>query len=196
MFGILNTESNKKEFIKILKETCSDRFDVNGMINYLEKGTDFFTAPASSKFHLDVEGGLLQHTLNVYHCLSDLCEIYNDSCDKSTIAIVALFHDLCKVNNYKIEYKNVKTQYGWSNQPTYVTEDSFPIGHGEKSVIMLLQQGVNLTEEEILTIRWHMGAWDKSVKGGDLGLSNSYKKYPLIALLQCADVISTHILEK
>lgn len=196
MFEILNIESNKKEFIKILKETCSDRFDVNDMINYLENQTDFFTAPASTKFHLSEQGGLLKHSLNVYYNLSTLCEIYYEDCPKDTIAIVALFHDLCKTNYYKSEVKNVKCSYGWSTQTIYNVEDDLPLGHGEKSVIMLLSKGINLSKEEMLAIRWHMSGFDSAVKGGDLSSSKANSMTKLLCLLQSADMISTYITEK
>ena len=196
MFEILNTESDKKEFIKILKETCSDRFDVNSMINYLEKETDFFTAPASTKFHLNEKGGLLKHSLNVYHNLSNLCELYYEDCSKDTMAIVALFHDLCKTGYYKQSTKSVKGPFGWTDEIVYTVDDDLPLGHGEKSVIMLLSKGIYLSREEMLAIRWHMSGFDSAVKGGDLSSSKANSMTKLLCLLQSADMISTYISEK
>ena len=196
MFGILNTERDKKEFIKILKETCSDRFDVNDMINYLENQTDFFEAPASTKFHLSEQGGLLKHSLNVYHNLSNLCELYYEDCPKDTIAIVALFHDLCKTGYYKQSTKSVKGRFSWTDEIVYTVDDDLPLGHGEKSVIMLLSKGILLSKEEMLAIRWHMSGFDSAVKGGDLSISKANSMTKLLCLLQSADMISTYISEK
>ena len=186
--------SNKERFISILKETCAGR-NVDSLIEYLEQSTDFFDAPASTKFHLCERGGLLQHSLNVYDTLSALCELYYEDCSKDTIAIVSLLHDICKANFYKQEMKNVKTALGWTTQPTYVVDDQLPLGHGEKSVIMILSSGFKLKENEMLAIRWHMSGFDAAIKGGEYALSSAYSKTKLIALLQAADIICANALE-
>ena len=192
----MKLEENKKRFITILHEYCDKRFNVDNLIKYLEKETDFFLAPASTKYHCNYEGGLLQHSLNVFDTLFNLKELYYENCDLSTIAIVGLFHDLCKANFYSTENKNVKTQFGWSTQKVYIVDDQLPLGHGEKSIIMLLNQGIKLTEEEMLAIRWHMSGFDNAVKGGDISLNTAQTKTKLLSLIQSADIISTYILEK
>lgn len=186
--------TNKERFISILKSSVTSR-DINSLIQYLEESTDFFDAPASTKFHLCEKGGLLQHSLNVYDTLSALCELYAESISKETIAIVSLLHDLCKANFYKQEMKNVKTSMGWTTQPVYIVEDQLPLGHGEKSVMMILSAGFKLTAEEMLAIRWHMSGFDNAVKGGEYALSSAYSKTKLVALLQAADIICANALE-
>ena len=188
--------TDKELFISILKDNCKDRMNVEQVIEYLENSTDFFDAPASSKYHLNCRGGLLKHSLNVYHTLSNLCELYYEEVNKASLTIVALFHDLCKVNFYKLSTRNIKTPLGWTQEPYYIVDDQLPLGHGEKSVIML-QRLFSLTEEEILAIRWHMNGFDSAVKGGDYALATAANgKYnKLITLTQCADMISAQILE-
>ena len=193
---MINVQENKQKFIQILKDNCSNRFDIDEIIKKLEE-TDFFIAPASTKYHLSERGGLVQHSLNVYETLSNLCELYHEDYNKhDSIAIVALFHDLCKANFYKESSKNVKTTFGWTTEQCYVVDDQFPLGHGEKSVIMT-QRLFSLTDEEIIAIRWHMNGFDSAVKGGDYSLASaaSGKYAKLLTLLQCADMISSQILE-
>ena len=193
---MLQLEKYINEFKSILNENCSHRLNIREVLNWLENQTDFFEAPASTKFHLCEKGGLLKHSLNVYYNLLTLCEIYYEDCPKDTIAIVALFHDLCKTNYYKSEVKNVKGPYGWSTQMAYNVDDELPLGHGEKSVIMLLSKGIGLSKEEMLAIRWHMSGFDSAVKGGDLSTTKAHSMTKLLCLLQNADMISTYITEK
>lgn len=188
--------NNVEIFKNILKKTCSKRFDVDKFLDWLENKTDFFIAPASSKYHLSEKEGLLQHSLNVYNNLSNLCELYYESCPSDTIAIVALLHDLCKTNFYKQEFKNVKVGSTWTSQLTYTIDDQLPLGHGEKSVMLILSQGISLTQEEMLAIRWHMSGYDNAIKGGDLSLIKAYELSPLVSLIQVADIISTYVTEK
>lgn len=142
---------------------------------WLEK-TDFFTAPASTKYHLSVEGGLLEHSLNVYNRLLELVKNENlkrtgsnvvDERTLENVTICALLHDVCKVNFYKVAYRNQKneTTKEWKKVPYYTVEDKFPYGHGEKSVF-LIERFIRLTVEEAMAIRWHMGGFDEAVKGG------------------------------
>ena len=186
--------TNKERFDSILIDRCYNRFNVPEFIKYLETKTDFYTAPASTRYHLNCEGGLLKHSLNVYETLDNMCTLYGEEIDKSSIAICGLLHDLCKVNFYKQELKNVKVNGHWTTQLGYCVDDSFPIGHGEKSVIML-QRHMKLTDEEIASIRWHMGGFDSAVRGGDMSANQAADKYKLVTLLQVADLISSRILE-
>lgn len=119
---------------------------------------------------------------------------YAPEISDETIAIVALFHDVCKINFYKIEKRNVKEDGRWVEKDVYVIDEKVPLGHGEKSCI-LLQWYIPLTVEELLAIRWHMGEFDCAVKGGDYGLNNARDMSKLIPLLHIADLIASSVLE-
>ena len=182
---------NKELFYNLCNENIK-RDGIDKLLNWLEK-TDFFTAPASTRFHGAKENGLIEHSLNVYQML------LSNGIDNSNIetkTIVSLFHDLCKVNFYKVDYRNAKNDKGvWEKVPYYVVEDEFPYGHGEKSVY-IINSFLKLTTEEAMAIRWHMGGFDDSVKGGSYALSNAFEKYPLALELHIADMRATYILEK
>lgn len=178
----------KQKFINLLKQT--NREGIDEIINFLEK-TDFFVAPASTRFHGAIEGGLLEHSLKVYEILNekikkqDIIEVNED-----TIIIVALLHDICKVNFYKVDYRNAKNARGeWEKVPYYTVEDTIPYGHGEKSVMMLTEY-IKLTPEEKYCIRWHMGFSEPKESYTTLGLA--YKKYPLALLVNEADLEASY----
>jgi len=185
-------EENKKKFIELLLSTKREGMDK--LVNYLENETDFFEAPASTKYHSSYVGGLLIHSLNVFKRLMQLRISDNEELTKeseNTKIIVALLHDICKTNFYKISEKNVKDKEGnWVKQPYYIADDKFPVGHGEKSVI-ILQKFINLTDDEILAIRWHMGAYDPKDNYQQLG--NSFNKSPLAVSLHIADLQATYL---
>ena len=171
------------------------------MISYLETKTDFFTAPASAKYHGAKEGGLIEHSLAVYGELKRLLGVHdNIECSTESAIIVALLHDVCKVNFYQKVTKSVKNgllpngKINWIDVDGYDIEDQFPLGHGEKSVI-LLQRYIWLFDDEIMAIRWHMGAWDDAARGyaGSLQLAAAMQKYPLITALHTADMIANNI---
>ena len=186
--------TDKERFTTILKEECKDRFDVREFINWLEEKTDFFDAPASSKYHLSERGGLLKHSLNVYDTLVNICSLYAEEIPLSTIAIVGLLHDICKINFYSQERTYVKVDGKWIEKWGYVIQDNFPIGHGEKSVI-ILQQHFKLTKDEIMAIRWHMAGFDYAVKGGESAYSKATLSCKLLSLLEISDMLSSRILE-
>lgn len=151
----------KEEFLSIYNENIK-RDGADNFLNYLLK-TDFFTAPASTRFHGSHEGGLLEHSLNVYHCLKDYLEryrtkqLYRMNYSEETIALCALLHDVCKVNFYKTDYRNAKNERGeWEKVPYYTIDDTLPYGHGEKSVY-IISGFMRLTREEAFAIRYHMG---------------------------------------
>ncbi|MEG0898465.1 MAG: HD domain-containing protein [Oscillospiraceae bacterium] len=178
----------RKLYAQYITRDGADKF-----IDWLDK-SDFFTAPASTRFHNNFEGGLVEHSVNVYNCLKQLTKDLNYS--DETIALVALLHDICKANTYKVDFRNAKNEYGqWVKVPYYVIDEKFPFGHGEKSVF-LINQFMNLSMEEAMAIRWHMGGFDNSVKGGDFSQSKAYEKYPLAVLLHTADLMATFIYEK
>ena len=180
----------KERFLELLKST--NREGIEELIKFLEN-SDFFTAPASTKFHGDYEGGLLEHSLKVYDILCE--KVKNPGIDlkvsEDTIKIVALLHDICKVNFYKIDYRNAKNALGvWEKVPYYTVEDTIPYGHGEKSVMMLTEY-IKLTGEEKYAIRWHMGFSEPKEQYNTLG--QAFKKYPLALLLHEADLEATYL---
>lgn len=187
--------TRKEEFIQICKDNIKSR-DLTGLFSWLEK-SDFYTAPASTKYHGNFEEGLLQHSLNVYHNLTKLCDTYfPDKFNKETLTIISLFHDICKANFYKLGTRNVKGEDGkWFAKPVYEIDEQVPLGHGEKSCL-ILQQFIRLSLEETLAIRWHMGGFDCATKGGDYGMSKAQELTPLVTLLQVTDMLSTLFEEK
>ena len=195
--------NDKERFMEILQGT--GRNGVDNVIRQLEE-LGFFEAPASTAFHLNEQGGLVKHSLNVYDEAVALADIQKKLCpeqagkfsDKS-IAIASLLHDVCKAEIYREAKKSRKNNDGrWEYYKGYDVDYSpFPIGHGEKSVIRLLQWGLELTEDEMLAIRWHMGAFDLPFQSPEAkaNLNVAKNKCPLIALISAADGLATHILE-
>lgn len=179
-----NIQGNKELFKKIVSETIH-RDGINDLMDYLETA-DFYTAPSSAKFHGNEPGGLCQHSIQVYYCLKALKD-ENDS-DES-IAIAALFHDLCKVNFFKESMRNTKDENGrWIQVPYYEyrQDDPLPLGHGEKSMAIIMQF-MKLTPEEMLAIRWHMGGYACSNPSESQAISQALSKYRLVLKLQTAD---------
>ena len=182
----------KEKFEKIF----IDKIKRNGSSNLLKwlNDSDFFIAPASTKFHGCCEGGLLKHSLNVYERLSKIIEKTEIpfTVSDETIAIISLLHDLCKVNFYTQEMRNVKENGKWIQKPFYIVNDQLCYGHGEGSVY-IISSFIKLTREEALAINWHMGGFDNRVKGGSYALTNAWEKYPLGCLLHCADLQATYL---
>lgn len=187
-------ENVKEKFLSIIKEKIH-REGIDELVNYLCK-SDFFVAPASTKFHCDHEGGLAEHSLNVYERLRQniLSEYGNfDTYSEETIAICGLLHDLCKIEFYKIEMRNVKENGTWVQKPYYAVDEKLPYGHGEKSVY-IINGFIRLTREEALAINWHMGGFDSRVVGGSgMAIAESYRKYPLALWLHVSDIVATYI---
>lgn len=184
----------KEEFIKIFTANVH-RSGSQELLNWLET-TDFFTAPASTKYHCACLGGLVQHSVNVYYTLTE--RYFNNETDSpESFAICALLHDLCKAQFYKVSTRNVKneTTCAWEKQPFYAVEDLFPYGHGEKSVF-LIERFMRLKPAEAMAIRWHMGGFDDSAKAGNFSISVAFEKYPLAVQLHLADLESTYLREK
>jgi len=171
----------KEEFIKLLKEIKREGMDK--LIEFLE-GTDFFVAPASTKYHGAYTGGLVAHSMKVYEILKTKTK------DSDSVKIIALLHDVCKIDFYKIDYRNVKKDGVWEQVPYYTVEDGIPYGHGEKSV-MMISEYIKLTDEEKYAIRWHMGFTEP--KELYLMISQAYKKYPIALLTHEADLEATYI---
>ena len=184
----------KEEFLKIYKDN-NKRNGSNELLDWLLK-TDFFTAPASTKFHCACHGGLVQHSVGVYNVLMN--KHFNPEEDNpESFAICALLHDLCKAQFYKVSTRNVKNDETgkWEKQPFYMVEDMFPYGHGEKSVF-LIERFMRLKTSEAMAIRWHMGGFDDTVRSGGFSISVAYDKYPLAVKLHLADLESTYLNEK
>ena len=192
--------SSKEEFIEIFT-SCITRDGADKLLDFLEHKCDFFTAPASARYHGAYEGGLCDHSLNVYHCLVDYLqrervqELYGLEYSDESIAIVALLHDLCKIGCYKKGTRNVKDESGkWQTVPTYTFDDPLPYGHGEKSVY-IANGYIRLNREEAMAIRWHMGGFDDAVRGGSFAVSDAYNRYPLAVKLHIADLEATYLME-
>lgn len=182
----------KEEFLGLLKSV--NREGMDKLIEFIEK-TDFFKAPASTRFHGAYEGGLLEHSMKVYEILVDKVKksAIEINVPEETLIIVALLHDICKVNFYKVDYRNAKNAFGeWEKVPYYTVEDTIPYGHGEKSVMMITEY-MKLTVEEKYCIRWHMGFTEPKELYNTLG--QAFKKFPLALLLHEADLEATYFFD-
>ena len=206
-------EENKEHFELILMGNLHPECNLSDycaidILNYLSE-TDFYIAPASSKYHGNYKGGLCEHSLNVYDNLLLIYKTYKHLFDTEivsdyTLTLISLLHDICKIGIYKNSFRNVKkldekgaeilNKKGlpiWEKTPYYEIDDNYPLGHGEKSVI-ILQRFYQLTTNEIMSIRWHMGGYDDITKSfvGNMTANKAFNMYPLITLLHMADLAS------
>ncbi len=190
--------SKKDEFIEIYTKHIH-REGADKLLEYLlSKSSDFFTAPASTRYHGSYEGGLVEHSVNVYHCLKDYLlrdrarDIYSMIYDDEAVAIVALLHDLCKINCYKPGTRNVKDENGiWQIVATYEYEDSLPYGHGEKSVY-IVTGFMRLSREESFAIRYHMGFSGIEDKRN---IGDAFEQFPLAFALSTSDMEATYFVD-
>lgn len=193
----------KDEFLAMLQST--EREGMDAVVEYLKK-SHFFQDPASVNRHLCNEGGLMEHSMNVCRMALKLRNLaiemkpdLEPRLPKDSVIICALLHDLCKCNIYKEATRNRKNKDGrWESYATWDVDYSrFPLGHGEKSVIMLLHMGLKLTKDEIIAIRWHMGAWNLAFQSYEekSNISAAAETCPLLAIIQAADGMSAHLLE-
>lgn len=189
----------KEKFLEIYRENIT-RPGAEEFLKWLES-TDFFEAPASTRFHLSCPGGLVEHSIHVYERLKKLYNVerYGDLSDLAvypeveTIAICGLLHDICKANFYDVEMRNRKNEQGkWEQYPFYVVKDQLPYGHGEKSVY-IISSFMKLTREEAMAIRWHMGFSDTEFKGGGFSVGNAFEKFPLAVLTHIAYLQATYL---
>ncbi len=157
--------------------------------------TDFFTAPASTRYHGACEGGLVMHSVNVCNVLLSRFPEAEEGAEALTIC--GLLHDLCKANFYKPGFRNVKDDATgkWEKVPSYSVQDAFPYGHGEKSVF-LVERFMKLRSAEAVAIRWHMGGFDDAVRGGSYAISDAWRNYPLGVMLHMADLEASYLLER
>ena len=195
---MLNIEDVKNEFKNIFNLYVKRR-GADKLLEYLENN-DFFTAPASARFHLAEEGGLCQHSINVYKRLvnvvkTEFGENYQNVYSDETLAVCGLLHDICKVNFYSVDYRNSKENGTWVKVPYYRVEEKFPYGHGEKSVF-IASQYIQLSVDEAMAINWHLGGFDERVKGGSYSISEAYGKFKLALLLHVADISATYLDEE
>lgn len=198
--------SNVERFESILSSI--DRTGMDKLIAYIRK-SDFYTAPASTRFHSCHEGGLLEHSLNVYDCLiskrnSDVWKDTLKNVPDESFAIAALCHDICKTNFYSTEVKNRKVykpdgskkdsvgNYDWESYNAYTINDKVPYGHGEKSV-MMLEEFIKLKAAERYAIRWHMGYTEPKENWNTF--SAAIKLFPLCLALHISDLEATHLME-
>ena len=185
----MKPEEIKDKIIELLSST--ERKGIDKVIKYLES-SDFFEAPASTRYHGNYKGGLAEHSLNVYEIFKKKNEIYDFGLSDDTVKITALLHDICKTNFYTVSSRNMKKDGKWIKVPYYAVDDQVPFGHGEKSVI-LLQQFIRLSKEEVIIIRWHMGGYEP--KENYNYISNSWNICKAGVALHTADLESSYILE-
>ena len=186
----------KDKFIKAYTENIT-RPGADKLLAWIES-SDFFTAPASTRFHLSSPGGLLEHSLHVFERMKAICANeatitpgFNEP-SMETIAICGLLHDICKVNLYRVSYRNAKNEQGvWEKVPYYEFHETLPYGHGEKSVY-IVSSYMRLTREEAMAIRWHMGFSGEENKNS-IGLA--LEMYPLALATHIADMESTFYIE-
>ena len=190
--------NNKERFLSVYTQNIR-REGSERLLDYLKSNaSDFFTAPASTRFHGCYEGGLCEHSLNVYDCLKAYMERervkekYGIEASEESIAIVALLHDLCKVNIYKPAFRNVKDSNGvWQRVPSYEYDDPLPYGHGEKSVY-IISGYMKLTREEAFAIRYHMGF---STTDDPKNVGSAFEMFPLAFAAHVADSEATYFIE-
>lgn len=211
---MMNNEANIIRFEELMGKV--NRPGVDQLMNYI-RSSDFYTAPASTKFHLSCEGGLLQHSLNVYDCLiakknNPVWKKVFDGIEEESLIIMSLLHDLCKVSFYVKSNRNQKTydadkvavaqawqvkkdQMGsfiWETVESYTVEDQLPLGHGEKSV-MIIMNYMHLKTPEIYAIRWHMGFSEDNNQY--MAIGNAMEKQPIVLALYEADMEASKLLE-
>lgn len=194
----MDKEQAKQRFLEIAKNNIK-REGIDRLLDFIVK-TDFFDAPASTKFHSAYEGGLCEHTLNVYNRFikklqAEYGESWQNVISLESATIIALFHDICKIDYYKKDLKNVKENGVWVQKPFYKVEDNLPYGHGEKSVY-ITNGFLRLSREEAMAINWHMGGFDNRVRGGFYGLDSVFYAYPVALIFHLSDIEATYLDEK
>ena len=194
----------KEEFLQLLRST--EREGVEDLIDNLEE-QGFFTAPASAGHHLNVEGGLVRHSLNtckvalaIWEGMKTLEPSLATEVKRESIIIASLLHDVCKSDIYKRSVKKRKNALGqWEDAEGYkVTYKNFPMGHGEKSLVMILLGGIDLYDDEMLAIRWHMGAWGLNQNSFEdvRSFDTAQKLYPLVPIIHAADGMAANVMER
>lgn len=203
---MLNIEANKQEYINLLREVNREGADIPALVYKLES-SDFFVAPCSTKFHLNVAGGLCKHSINVFNALNDLCEKYAPDIPRDVRIIVALCHDLDKMNKYEQYVKNVKVyssggsksddlgKFDWKSEFAYTLRDDdkrFVYGHHGQNSEYITNSYIPLNIEESAAISNHMGGLDVNIPDA----TPIFNRYPLASLLHIADFVATFIFER
>lgn len=189
----------KKKFIDIYNAKIK-REGADKLLAFLEE-SDFFTAPASTRYHGSHPGGLCEHSINVYECLCDYLkrprvrELYGMNYSEETIAIVSLLHDICKTNFYVETTRNVKEDGVWKTVPYYSIDDQLPYGHGEKSVYMVSAY-MKLTRDEAFAIRYHMGFSESNNVTYINNVGKAYEMFPIAFAVSVADMEASYYLEE
>lgn len=192
----------KKDFIKEFTEIYTSKINREGadkLLDWLLK-SDFTTCPASTKFHSNHEGGLIEHSVKAYkrfvrNLVKEYGENWQDHISEESAAIIGLLHDICKVGYYKQEMRNVKEDGIWVQKPYYAIDDKLPYGHGEKSVY-IISGFMKLTREEAMAINWHMGGFDTRVQGGSYSISGAFYEFPVALIFHLSDLEATYLDEQ
>ena len=194
--GFTNCEEmDARDLFEAIFKKYVKREGADQLLAYIQS-TDFFKAPASTRFHGSYEGGLVEHSLHVYECYKRIVEhyssIYGVQMSEDSIALVSLLHDLCKAGVYKIEMRNKKIDGVWQQVPVYTFDDDMPLGHGQKSAFLVMQY-CHLTPIEFACIAFHMGAFDAGNNPHNVG--DAFNGYPEAFLLSMADSEATYFVE-
>lgn len=204
----LEITAAREEFIGLCRAHIN-RSGLDELLDYLDRRTDFFTAPSSTRFHLNERGGLCRHSINVFRTLTAFYEAavgpaiqagtspFAEEVPAESLAVVALFHDVCKANFYHPVERWRKDESGrWESYADYEVKDAFPFGHGEKSCL-ILNWFLRLSPDELLAIRWHMGLFEMSepTSSGRASYRAAMGMSPLVSLLQAADMVASNCLE-
>lgn len=192
----------KRDFIKEFTEIYTSKINREGadkLLDWLLK-SDFTTCPASTKFHSNHEGGLIEHSVKAYkrfvrNLVKEYGENWQDHISEESAAIIGLLHDICKVGYYKQEMRNVKEDGVWVQKPYYAVDDKLPYGHGEKSVY-IISGFMKLTREEAMAINWHMGGFDMRVQGGSYSISGAFYEFPVALIFHLSDLEATYLDEQ
>lgn len=192
----------KRNFIKEFTEIYTSKINREGadkLLDWLLK-SDFTTCPASTKFHSNHEGGLIEHSVKAYkrfirNLVKEYGENWQDHISEESAAIIGLLHDICKVGYYKQEMRNVKEDGIWVQKPYYTVDDKLPYGHGEKSVY-IISGFMKLTREEAMAINWHMGGFDMRVQGGSYSISGAFYEFPVALIFHLSDLEATYLDEQ
>lgn len=189
------TENKLKKDFYAICDSHIQREGIDELLKYLS-GRDFFEAPASTAYHDSTDFGLVAHSLAVYDIAVQLNETFELGIDMESIAICALFHDVCKTDFYVKEMRNKKIDGKWEEIETWIVKDQLPLGHGEKS-IFIINNYMQLTDVEALAIRWHLGGFDPAVHFGyPYGHSNkqAFRENKLVALIAMADLGAAYLI--
>lgn len=204
----LDINANKQRFVDCCQQYIH-RDGLDKILAYLDK-SDFYEAPSSASFHLNVKGGLCKHSINVFetalkireHIAQEAIESgespFTEVPSTESVAVAALFHDICKVKLYHEVEKWKKDANGrWMNYPGYELKDDFPLGHGEKSCLMLSWY-MRLKPDEMLAIRWHMGPWGVNMNSFEdqRNYDTAHSLYPLVMIIHTADCLAASIMER